>query len=95
MKQKMHPTKTSLSKYKAKGPFCSYNNVPFQTNQRDVMTMKGDFIASLHTHTYTYIQTYIHTCMYTYTILVQQISLNSKQSPTELSYVTLKVSKTA
>ena len=90
-----------LSKYEAKGPFCSYNNILFQTDQRDILTMKGDFIASLlsdtyiHIHIHTYIHTDIHTCIYTYTILVQQISLNSKQSPNELSYVTLKVSNTA
>jgi hypothetical protein len=61
------------------------------------MTVKGDFTASLLSDAYihTYIHTYIYTCIYTYTILVQPISLNSKQSPTELSYFTLKVSKTA
>lgn len=70
MKQEMYPTKMWLSKYQAKGPFCSYNNVPFQTNQRDIMAMKGDFIASLLSDTYTYIhihtETYIHTYLHIY-----------------------------
>jgi len=85
-----------LSKYQAKGHFCSYNNVPFQTNQRDIMTMKGDFTASLlsdayiHIHIHTYIYTDIHTYLHMYihnTCSTNQLKQQAVTNWTKLFYI--------